>query len=164
MFDKKAWKELLNKNLPGEQAQLRMKANEQRAFVEVKTAVRSVETDYLRIQAYKLARELAWRELEAEQEKLKVGLSTNYLVLLNQREYRNAQVQELRAVADYNLSLARLNRSMGLTLDEKNIRISGMIESRKWSNGTLSRKKNVSLVVMASTTWAISEDAPPFIL
>ena len=41
--------------------------------------------------------------------------------------------------------------------------ISGMIESRKCSNGTLSRKKKVSLVVMASTTWATIVDDPPFI-
>src|SRR4029453_6897860 len=36
--------------------------------------------------------------------------------------------------------------------------ISGMIESRKWSNGILSRKKKVSLVVMASTTCATIEE------
>ena len=40
---------------------------------------------------------------------------------------------------------------------------SGMIVSRKCSNGTLSRKKKVSLVVMASTTWAMIDDDPPFI-
>src|ERR1700680_3035099 len=37
-------------------------------------------------------------------------------------------------------------------------RISGMIEPRKGSNGTLSRKKKVSLVVMASTTWEMRLD------
>ncbi|MFC2157772.1 TolC family protein [Acidobacteriota bacterium] len=113
-----------------EQAQIRLESQEQKAFVEIKTAVRSVETDYLRVQAYKVARDLAWRKQEAEEEKLKVGLSTNYLVLLSQREFRNAQVQELRSVMDYNLSLARLSRSMGLTLDEKNIRISSLIEEK----------------------------------
>ena len=38
-----------------------------------------------------------------------------------------------------------------------------MTVSRKWSNGILSRKKNVSLVVIASTTSAVSASAPPFI-
>ena len=38
-----------------------------------------------------------------------------------------------------------------------------MIEPRKCSNGTLSRKKKVSLVVMASTTWEMRLADPPFI-
>src|SRR5947199_10262104 len=41
--------------------------------------------------------------------------------------------------------------------------ISGMIESRKFSNGTLSRKKKDSLVVMASTTCAVIDDDLAFI-
>src|SRR6185437_12521018 len=42
-------------------------------------------------------------------------------------------------------------------------RISGMIQSRKWSNGTLSRKKKVSLVVIASTTCSTMAEHPAFI-
>ncbi|MCJ7682223.1 MAG: hypothetical protein MUP70_15970, partial [Candidatus Aminicenantes bacterium] len=61
------------------------------------------------------------------EEKLKVGLSTNYLVLLNQREFRNAQVQELQSIVAYNLSLARLQQAIGLTLNSKNIKIGSLI-------------------------------------
>jgi len=110
-----------------EQTRLRLKNQEQQMFVEIKTSVRSVQTDYMRVQAYKVARELAERKLEAEEEKLKVGLTTNYFVLLNQRELRNAQVMELRSIVDYNLSLAGLNRAIGTTLKSKNIKVSDLI-------------------------------------
>jgi outer membrane protein TolC len=65
--------------------------------------------------------------LEAEEEKLKVGLTTNYFVLQYQRDLAEALTTELRAIIDYNLSLARLNRSQGTTLKEKEIKISSIL-------------------------------------
>ena len=97
-----------------EQSKLRLQNQEQQIFLEVSNGVRAVQTDYKRIQAYKAARELAEKKLEAEEKKLKVGLTTNYLVLQYQRDLENARSAELRAVIDYNLSIARLNRTMGI--------------------------------------------------
>lgn len=111
-----------------EQMVLQLKDQEQQLFLEIKEAVRAVQTDYKRVQAYKLARELAEEKLEAEQKKLKVGLSTNYVVLQQQRDLSNAQSSELRAIIDYNLSLANLDRTMGTSLKKKNIRLSNILE------------------------------------
>lgn len=110
-----------------EQAALRLKNQEQQALLEIKTAVRAVHTNYQRVEAYRVARELAERQLEAEEEKLRVGMTTNYFVLQYQRDLTTAQSQELRAIVDYNLSLARLNRSLGISLDEKNIKVSEVL-------------------------------------
>lgn len=99
-----------------EQSKLRLRNQEQQIFLEVSNGVRAVQTDYKRIQAYKVARELAEEKLEAEEKKLMVGLTTNYLVLQYQRDLANAQGAELRAIIDYNLSIARLNRTMGINL------------------------------------------------
>jgi outer membrane protein TolC len=96
-----------------EQADLRIKNQEQQIFLEVKTAVRTVQTNYQRVEAYRAARELAQKKLEAEEEKFKVGLSTNYFILQYQRDLANAQIMELRAIVDYNISLAYLNRVQG---------------------------------------------------
>ncbi len=96
-----------------EQANLRIKNQEQQVFLEVKTAVRAVLTNYERVEAYRAARELAQKKLEAEEEKFKVGLSTNYFILQYQRDLANALVTELRAIVDYNISLAYLNRVQG---------------------------------------------------
>ena len=107
-----------------EQAQLRLKDQEQEIFLEIKTTVRDVEINYQRVQAYTAARELAAKKLEAEQEKFKVGKSTNFFILQYQRDAADARSAELRSMVDYILSLARLDRAMGTTFETKNIRFS----------------------------------------
>ncbi len=107
-----------------DQALLRLKNQKQQIFLEIRNAVRAVQTDYQRVQAYKIARELAEKKLEAEEKKLRVGLTTNYVVLQYQRDLADAHSAELRAVIDYSLSLARLDKAMGTTLERKNIKIS----------------------------------------
>ncbi|MDW7761810.1 MAG: TolC family protein [Acidobacteriota bacterium] len=96
-----------------EQARIRLQNSEQRAFLEIRNAVRTAEANYLRISAYRAARELAQRKLEAEEEKFKVGLSTNYFILQYQRDLASAQIMELRALVDYSISLANLDRVQG---------------------------------------------------
>ena len=110
-----------------DQAMLRLKNQEQQLFLEIKNAVRAVQTDYKRAQAYKVARELAAKTLEAEEEKLKVGITTPFFVLQYQTDLATAQTNELKAMIDYNLSLARLNRAMGTSLKEKDIRFSKVL-------------------------------------
>lgn len=110
-----------------EQSILALKNQEQQIFLEIKSAVRAVQTDYKRVQAYKVARELADKTLEAEEEKLKVGISTPYFVLQYQTDLVTAQTNEIKAIIDYNLSLARLNRALGISLKEKNIRFSTVL-------------------------------------
>lgn len=106
-----------------QQAQVNLQNQEQQAFLEIRNAVRDVETSYKQVQAYRLARELALENLEAEQKKLKVGLTTNYDVLLRQRDLADARSSELRSLIDYNLALAALDRALGTTLEKKNIKL-----------------------------------------
>ena len=108
-----------------EQARLKFKNQQQQLDLEISTAVRAVETNYQRALAYKAARELAEKKLEAEQEKFKVGLSTNYLVLQYQRDLANAQTMELKALIDYNVSLANLDRVMGTGREKRNVTVIG---------------------------------------
>jgi len=105
-----------------EQAQLSLKRTEQQAFLEIRSAARLVETNFKRIAAYRLARELAEKKLEAEDKKLKVGLTTNYIVLQHQRDLATARSDELRAIADYVISQAALEKAMGVSLKNRNIR------------------------------------------
>jgi outer membrane protein TolC len=93
-------------------------------YVEIKNAVRSVDANYKRIVAYTKARELAEQKLAAEEEKLRVGMSTNYLVLSYQRDLATARISELNAIVSYNVSIAALEKSMGTNLKSKNINLS----------------------------------------
>lgn len=106
-----------------EQARLKNKSQEQQIDLEISNAVRAVETNYQRAKAYKAARELAEKKLEAELEKFKVGMSTNYLVLQYQRDLANAQTMELKALIDYNISIANLDRVMGIGRERRGVSI-----------------------------------------
>ena len=102
----------------------RLKSQEQQVMLEVNDAVRSIETDAKRVNAYRLARELAEKRLEAEEKKLRVGLTTNYFVLQFQEELANARSMEIKSLIDYNLSLARYERAVGSSLDNHGIKVS----------------------------------------
>jgi outer membrane protein TolC len=120
---------LAQAQLNHERMNIRLRDQEQQIFLEVKTAVRAVETNYQRVQAYRAARELAEKKLEAEEEKFKVGLSTNYFILQYQRDLADAQIMELRASVDYNISLANLYRVQGTGVEAQNIGIEYRPES-----------------------------------
>ncbi|MFZ2055585.1 MAG: TolC family protein [Candidatus Aminicenantales bacterium] len=107
-----------------EQALVDLTNLEQRIFLEIRTAVRAVEINYKRVLGYRAARELAQKKLEAEEKKLKVGLTTNYVVLQYQRDLANTKTAELKALIEYNLALAYLDKSLGTGLKNKNINFS----------------------------------------
>ncbi|MBP1766249.1 MAG: uncharacterized protein H6P98_364 [Candidatus Aminicenantes bacterium] len=109
-----------------EQSLVDLEDLEQRIFLEIRTSVRAVEINFKRVQGYRAARELAEKKLEAEEKKLKVGLTTNYVVLQYQRDLADAKTAELRALIEYNVTLAYLDKSLGTGLQNKNIVFSSL--------------------------------------
>jgi len=105
------------------QSQIKLRNLEQQVSLEVSDAVRTVETNAKRVDAYRLARELAEKTLEAEVKKLQVGRSTNYFVLDYQDKLANARSNEVKAKIDYLLSVAQLDKSTGASLEKRNIRV-----------------------------------------
>jgi len=108
-----------------EQAKAILERTEQRILVEVREAVRNVETNVKRVSVTRGARELAQKKLEAEEKKLAVGLSSVREVLRFQDDLSAEQSREIRALTDYNISLANLERARGTTLDRMNIIVGG---------------------------------------
>lgn len=106
-----------------EKSQLELEDNEKFAMLDVNDAVREVETHIKRVEAYRLARELAQKRLEAEEKKLDVGLTTNYFVLTYQEELATARSTEIKSMLDYIIALARLDRAMGTSLESWNVRL-----------------------------------------
>jgi outer membrane protein TolC len=94
---------------------------EQGVILEVKEAVRRVQTDFKRIESNRKARRLAERKLEAETERFNVGLSTTKNVLDFQKDLATAEGHELRAITDYNKSLANLEKVRGTSLEQNGI-------------------------------------------
>lgn len=110
---------------------LNLENQKDQIYVEVKNAVRAVESNYKRIIAYTKARELAEQKLAAEEEKLRVGQSTNYMVLSYQRDLADARISELNAIVSYNISIAALEKSEGTSLQAKNINLSDYMSPSK---------------------------------
>jgi len=77
------------------------RALELQIATEVTNAALLVESNRERLQAAQVAREFAEKRLEAEQSRFEVGLSTNFFVVQAQRDLRDSQNSELRALLDY---------------------------------------------------------------
>jgi outer membrane protein TolC len=93
------------------QSQTRLRALELQVATEVTNAALQVQSNLRRVEAAQAARELAEKRLEAEQSKFEVGMSTNFFVVQAQRDLRDAQNTELRALADYRKSLVAFERA-----------------------------------------------------
>jgi outer membrane protein TolC len=113
-----------------EQARVALEEREQQVFLDVRTAVRDVENNAKRVDAYRAALKLAERKLQAEEKKVKVGLSTNYTLLQMQRDLATAQSQEIRSRIDYALSLGRLDKATGTSLEKWNIKWTDLQEKK----------------------------------
>ena len=112
------------RKLEAENAAVTLASLRQQIIVGVREAVRRVQTDFKRIETTRSARIMAEKQLQAEQERLKVGLSTTRFVLEFQRDLATAQGNELRAIVDYNKSLSNLARHKATTLDRYQLELS----------------------------------------
>jgi outer membrane protein TolC len=107
-----------------DQILVKLKNIEQQVYLEIINAVKDVETNAKSVEALRLARELAEERMKAEEKKLTVGLTTNYFVLQYQEELARQSSLEIKALIDYNLAWAKLEKSMGTSLEKRNIKIS----------------------------------------
>jgi outer membrane protein len=92
------------------QSQARLRTLELQVATEVTNAALSVQSNLKRVEAAVAARELAEKRLEAEQSRFEVGMTVNFFVVQAQRDLRDAQNAELRALADYRKSLVSFER------------------------------------------------------
>lgn len=105
------------------QARVRFDQLEQTIMEEVRRAVRRVRSDMKRVEATRIARKLAEERLDAQEKKLKVGLSTSRDVLEDQESLANALTNEEQALVDYQKGLANLDRVTHSTLQRFRIQL-----------------------------------------
>lgn len=91
-------------------------AAEQQAAVAARRAVRQLTGQREAVEAAQRARELAERQLDAEERKFAMGTTTNFQVLQFQRELAAARTQELRALVDMEIARGRLEGAQGTLL------------------------------------------------
>lgn len=102
--------ELKNQNLRSQEAR---QVLEQR----IRDAVRNVQTRWRQLELSKKARELTVLKLNAENEKLKVGRSSNFQILSFEGDLRNAENAQLNAQIAYLNALTDLDDKMGKILE-----------------------------------------------
>ena len=91
-----------------QQSQAQLRALELTVATDLTNAVIQVQNYLEQVQAATVSRELAQKKLEAEQSKFEVGMSTNYTVVQYQRDLRDSQNSELRAILNYRKALVSL--------------------------------------------------------
>lgn len=111
MFGNQAEAQHARARVQRQQNQTRLRALEVQIAAEVANAAFTVQANLRRVEAAIAARELAQKRLDAEQSRFEVGLTTNYFVVQAQRDLRDAENTELRALADYRKSLVNYERA-----------------------------------------------------
>ena len=84
--------------------------------IDVRNAVRNVDARLRQVGLASRASELATRKLEAERQKLTLGLTTNFRVIVFEDDLVRAQTSELSANITYLNALSSLDRTLGTTL------------------------------------------------
>ncbi len=94
---------------------------EQQVSLDVKRTTEDLQTYSRAVESTKEARIVAEEQLDAENKKLLVGLSTNFQVLQFQQDLTQRRREEVIALTAYKVGLANLERAQGTTLDTLNV-------------------------------------------
>ena len=92
---------------------------------EVTNAALQIGSVRERIEAARVARELAEEQLAAEESKFEVGTSTNFFIVQAQRDLATARDTELRAILDYQNAVIEFERVQQTSLGRAGISIVG---------------------------------------
>jgi outer membrane protein TolC len=93
-----------------QQNQAQIRASELAVATEVTNAALQVTNSTEALAAARAARDLSQRRLDAEMSRFEVGMSNNYQVVQSQRDLREAQNSELRALLNYRKALVEFDR------------------------------------------------------
>ena len=99
-----------------------MKKQEAMIYDEIVNIFRELRSRDSQIKAATRYRELSEKKLEIEERKYELGLVGAEWMLNYQRDVAQARVDEIRAIIDYKVSVASLERAMGLNLKKNNIK------------------------------------------
>jgi HAE1 family hydrophobic/amphiphilic exporter-1 len=91
--------------------------------VDVRKAVRDIDTAAKEIVASRTAREAAEQNLDAERKRYENGMTTNFNVLQIQQQLSDARVRELQALVGYNKAVANYHRAVGDLLEFRSIKV-----------------------------------------
>jgi|GEM_PF-2905156 outer membrane protein len=95
-------------------AEVDLESIKQAIQLEFYSSFQIMQTNFQRLDATRLAHELAEQSLDAEQKKLNAGTSSTFFILRIQSSLAFAELREISAIANYNRSVADFNRLRGV--------------------------------------------------
>lgn len=105
------------------QALIGYKRLEQSIILEVRDKVRNVEIQYRVVKAAELALKKEKENYAAQKERYAAGQVSTHDMLDYQDKLSKAELDEVRALVDYNVILCELDRVQGLTLEKNGIQL-----------------------------------------
>ena len=123
------------------QAQVRLHQLENQVRIEVRNAQFDVKQNRVAVQAAQSAVDLARQTLDADQQKLKVGLTTQTAILQDASTLTTSESNLVSAKAAYEKSRIELDRATGLLLDHSGIDVADA------TRGQVTHLPNVPYVV-----------------
>ncbi|MGA7925012.1 MAG: TolC family protein [Candidatus Sulfotelmatobacter sp.] len=137
------------------QAQVRLHQLENQVRIEVRNAQFDVKQNRAAVQAAQYAVDFARQTLDADQQKLKVGLTTTTAILQDASVLTTSESNLVSAKAAYEKSRVELDRATGLLLDHSNIDIADA------TRGQVRRLPRVPYVVPRQDAPAGGQPAQP---
>ncbi|HUT08584.1 MAG TPA: TolC family protein [Candidatus Latescibacteria bacterium] len=116
---------LARARLAQDQARLQFEKARQTIEVEVAEAVKDLEASATRIATSARYRELMEKRVQAETQRYDLGLVGSEWLFTYQRNLAQAKADEIRAVIDYKIALAALDKAMGTTIRAKGLKFKG---------------------------------------
>jgi outer membrane protein len=136
------------------QAEVREKQLENQVRIEVRNAEFDVRQNRVAVQAAQSAVDLARQTLDADQQKLKVGLTTQVTILQDAATLTTAESNLVSAKAAYGKSRVELDRATGLLLDHAGINVADA------TRGTVMHLPNVPYVAPRQDLQPSAQSAP----
>ena len=116
-----------------EAARLDLRQTEENVTLEITQTVNNLKASLRRIEATRVARELAEENVRNQQARYDVGLATTKDLIDFQDRLTQAQREEITALTTYNILLAQLYFSEGTLLDRRNVMLARNVpESAPW--------------------------------
>ncbi len=112
---------LLKARLAEEKAKVNLNNLKEQITLDVRTAVRQVNTTLKTIDAARTARLLAEKQLDAEKDRFDAGMATSHDILTYQEELARAINNENKAIIDYNNAIANLQKVTGTIIEKEGI-------------------------------------------
>lgn len=116
---------LARARLAQDQARLQLEKERKAIEIEVTNAVKDLEASAMRIETSARYRELMEKRVQAETQRYDLGLVGSEWLFTYQRNLAQAKADEIRAVIDYRIALAALDKAMGTTIRSKGLKFKG---------------------------------------